>query len=108
VFETDEALDPTMDKMQRFGDVEPTFTVRIQERYALTLEPRRYVLCDRRLEGCANLELGEGEVFTVNVRLSSGRRGFRCSTTPAIVARIPKLTRLGRPAQPSCRARAAA
>jgi hypothetical protein len=72
VFETDEALDPTMDKMQRFGDVEPTFTVRIQERYALTLEPRRYVLCDGRLEGCANLELGEGEVFTVNMRLVFG------------------------------------
>jgi hypothetical protein len=68
VFETDDALEPHTDKMQRFGDVEPTFTIRVEERYALTLEPRRYVVCDVALEACANLELDEGEVFTVNLQ----------------------------------------
>lgn len=72
VFETDDALEPHTDKMQRFGDVEPTFTIRVEDRYALTLEPRRYVVCDGALEACANLELDEGEVFTVNLQLAFG------------------------------------
>ena len=77
VFETDTPVTDGTDAQARFAQMDPKHTLALDTRYAQPLDPGRYAACGPNLDTCANLEIADGQVFTLNLKTLHGPMQMR-------------------------------
>jgi hypothetical protein len=72
IFEVSEPVTSVAQVQAQLGGATPTLTVDANERYSQSLDVGRYVVCARQFERCANIEITQSGVLTLNVHLFFG------------------------------------